>query len=400
MKWLCLIGIGEDGYEGLSSAARKILAQAQFVIGGARHLALAGPLDAQTMAWPSPLSDGISQILARRGTPTVVLASGDPFFYGIGGLISARIPAEEWMCLPAPSSFSLAAARLGWSLQECRPISLHGRDLNRIIPNLAPSARLLCLAWDETTAPRVAQLLCERGLSQSRLIVLERMGGPNEKIHETTAKDCNLGTIDPLNLIACEIRGGPEAHYVPIGNGLPDALFTHDGQITKQEVRAITLSALAPKRGEILWDIGAGSGSVGIEWMLLDPLNQAIAIEARQDCCNTIVANAGALGVPGLEVVFGKAPDALMNLAQPHAIFIGGGASQPGIIDQAFNALPQGGRLVVNAVTLETEMVVFTWFQRLGGTLKKITLAHADRVGGFHSFRPALPITQWAVTKP
>jgi precorrin-6Y C5,15-methyltransferase (decarboxylating) len=238
-------------------------------------------------------------------------------------------------------------------------------------------------------------------MGQSRIIVLERMGGPYEKIRATTAQDFALEQIDPLNLVACEIMAEPNATIIPLGSGLADELFEHDGQITKQEIRATTLAALRPRRGDVLWDIGAGSGSVGIEFMLLDPRNQTYAIEPRQDRAERIVRNANKLGVPGLKLVSGKAPEVLKNLPEkPDCIFIGGGASNPSVIDFAYINLRPGGRLVVNAVTIETEALVFNQWQTHGGTLKKIEISRVETIGGFHAFRPALPVTQWAVTKP
>ena len=292
-KWLSLIGIGEDGIEALSPAARTLLAQAQLIVGGARHLALAGPLAAKTMTWPSPLAKAIPDILAQRGAPVCVLASGDPFFYGVGSLLSAHIDPAEIHCVPAPSAFSLAAARLKWSLQECRLVSLHGREFERIIPALQPRAKILCLSWDETTPPRLAKLLCERGLGQSRIIVMEAMGGPRERLRASTAEAFSMGDIDPLNLVRDRNhRDRRNAQFLPVASGLADDWFETDGQLTKREVRAIALSSLAPRRGELLWDVGAGSGSIAIEWLLCDPANRAIAIEARADRASRIARNA------------------------------------------------------------------------------------------------------------
>lgn len=398
--WLSLIGIGEDGLDGLCPAARTLLAQARLVIGGARHLKLAGKLDAETMIWPSPLTDALPSILARRGEPVAILASGDPFFYGVGGWLGAHIPREEMRSLPAPSAFSLAAARLHWSLQDCQLVSLHGRDFERIIPALQPAAKILCLSWDETTPPRLAQLLRERGLGQSNMIVMEAMGGPRERLRASMAQAFDIADIDPLNLVALEISGEANARILPLGGGRADSWFENDGQLTKREVRAITLAALAPRRGELLWDIGAGSGSIAIEWLLLDPTNRAIAIEARADRAERIARNAKNLGAPRLEIVTRAAPAAFANLPQPQAIFIGGGASDETLLDTAFDALPSGGRLVVNAVTLETEANLIARFKAHGGDLSKIDIARADSLGNFHGWRPALPITQWAVTKP
>ena len=399
-RWLSLIGIGEDGRNGLSHAALMLLSQARLVVGGRRHLALAGPIEAETMVWPSPLADALPAIAARRGTPVCVLASGDPFFYGVGSVLAAVIPPAEMTCLPAPSSLSLAAARLGWPLQDCRIVSLHGRDLRLIIPHLQPRAKVLCLTWDETTAGRLASLLSERGLGHSRLHVLEALGGPGERLRCTTAQAFTLANIDALNVVALEIEADGDARCIPLAPGLPDDWFEHDGQITKSQIRAMTLAALRPFRGGHLWDIGAGSGSVAIEWALLDPANRATAIELSPERAARIARNAAALGVPGLAIVAGRAPEAVNGLAAPDVVFIGGGASERSVVEAAWAALPPGGRLVVNAVTLETQAALIEQHRGLGGDLTTIAIAHADPVGRFRGWRPAMPVTQWAVSKP
>jgi precorrin-6B C5,15-methyltransferase / cobalt-precorrin-6B C5,C15-methyltransferase len=398
-KWLSLIGIGEDGIEVLTPAARKLLAQAQLIVGGARHLALAAPLAAQTMIWPSPIAAAIPQILARRGFPVCVLASGDPFFYGIGGLLSTHVGPDEMQCVPAPSAFSLAAARLLWSLQDCCLVSLHGREFERIIPALQPGAKILSLSWDETTPPRLAKLLCERGLGLSRIVVMEAMGGPRERMRTSSAETFSMEGIDPLNLVAIEIAATAQSRILPVVSGLADSWFETDGQLTKREVRAVALSSLAPRRGELLWDAGAGSGSIAIEWLLCDPANRAIAIEARADRASRIARNALRLGVPHLEIITGTAPEVFANLPRPNAIFIGGGASNTHLLDKAFAVLPQGGRLVVNAVTIETEAELISRFKAQGGDLLRIDIARANPLGSYHGWRPALPVTQWSVTK-
>jgi precorrin-6Y C5,15-methyltransferase (decarboxylating) len=398
-KWLSLIGIGEDGIAALSPAARTLLAQAHLVVGGARHLALAGPLAAETITWPSPLADAIPKILARRGLPVCVLASGDPFFYGVGTLLGAHFGPQEMQCFPAPSAFSLAAARLNWSLQDCCLRSLHGREFERIIPALQPHAKILCLSWDETTPPRLAKLLCERGLGQSRIVVMEAMGGPRERTRAATAEAFRMEGIDPLNIVALEIAATAQSRVLPVANGLADSWFETDGQLTKWEVRAVTLSSLAPRRGELLWDVGAGSGSIAIEWLLSDPANHAIAIEAREDRASLIRRNAARLGVPHIEIIAGTAPEAFVNLPQPQAIFVGGGASDATLLDAANAALAPGGRLVVNAVTLETEAELARRCKAQGGELVRIEIARAEPLGSFHAWRPALPVMQWLVTK-
>jgi precorrin-6Y C5,15-methyltransferase (decarboxylating) len=398
-KWLSLIGFGEDGIAAVSPAARTLLAQAHLVVGGARHLALAGPLSAETMTWPSPLADVIPKILARRGSPVCVLASGDPFFYGVGTLLSAHVGPHEMQCFPAPSAFSLAAARLHWSLQDCCLMSLHGREFERIIPALQPHAKILCLSWDETTPPRLAKLLCQRGLGQSRIVVMEAMGGQRERVRASTAEAFAIDSIDPLNVVALEIAATAQSRILPVANGLADSWFETDGQLTKREVRAVTLSSLAPRHGELLWDVGAGSGSIAIEWLLSDPTNRAIAIEAREDRASLIRHNAENLGVPHIEIITGTAPEAFATLRRPQAIFVGGGASSATLLDASYAALPPGGRLVVNAVTLETEAELIHRCKAQGGELLRLEISRGSSLGSFHTWRPALPVTQWSVTK-
>jgi precorrin-6Y C5,15-methyltransferase (decarboxylating) len=398
-RWLALIGIGEDGLDALSPVARRLIADAEFIVGGARHLKLAGPPKCENLIWPSPISEAIAPILARRGGRVVVLASGDPFFYGVGSLIAARVPIGEIICLPAPSAFSLAASRLGWSLQDCVLLSLHGRSFERLLPHLQPRARILMLAWDETTAPRVATCLEARGMGSSRIIVLEALGGPRERVRSLRADAFDMPGLDPLNVVAIEVAADSGARIVPLSAGLPDDYFEHDGQITKREIRAATLAALAPRRGERLWDIGAGSGSIGIEWMLCDPANTAIAVEARADRAARIARNAAALGVPDLTIVAAPAPTAFAELPPPDAIFIGGGASDPDVLDRAWAVLRAGGRLVANAVTLETQALLYQRFKQQGGELVQMQIAHAAPVGTFFGWRPAMPVVQWRITK-
>ena len=399
-RWLAVVGVGEDGIDGLSPAARRLVTQAAFIVGGARHLALAGPLAAETLVWPSPTEDALGEIEARRGKPVCVLASGDPFLFGVGTTLMRRFAAEEMICVPAPSAFSLAAARLGWSQQDCAILSLHGRPLEAIIPHLQPAARILALSWDGTTPGKLAALFKSRGMARSILTVCEAMGGPRERIRTTVAEHFALNDVAALNTIALEVVAEPGARIVPRAAGLPDDGFEQDGQITKRDIRAITLSALAPRRGELLWDVGAGSGSVAIEWMLADPANRAIAIEAREDRAARIARNALAFGTPALSVVTGEAPGAFAGLPAPDAVFIGGGANAPGLVESAIRALPRGGRLVVNAVTLETQAESVNWRARWGGELVQVSVAHAEPVGRFSAWRAAMPIVQWRLTRP
>jgi len=398
--WLSILGIGEDGRAGLSSAALRTLDAAEFVVGGARHLRLVQPISARTLAWPTPLPDAYAMILERRGRPTCVLATGDPFHYGVGAEMARLVPAEEIVCYPQPSAFSLAAARLGWSLPDCECVSLHGRALQRIIPYLQPQARILALSWDGATAGRLAALLAARGFGGSMATVLEAMGGPRERIRRMRAADFDLTEIDPLNTVAIEVEAAREARIVSLAPGLDDAWFDNDGQLTKAEVRAVTLSALMPRAGQLLWDIGAGSGSVGIEWCLRHPRNSCIAIEQHPERAARIRGNATAFGVDALEVIVGRAPEALAVLPAPDAVFIGGGGLDPALFDAAWAALKPGGRMVVSAVTLETEVRLADLFARHGGVLRHIAISRAEPLGRLHGWRAALPVTQWAVTKP
>lgn len=397
--WLTIVGIGEDGRAGLSPVAAAALDGARLVYGGRRHLALAAPLTAETQVWPSPIADAYPGLLARRGTPTCILATGDPFHYGIGAEIARLVPAAEMRVFSQPSAFSLAGARLGWPLAETGCLTLHGRALPRLIPHLQPGARLLVLTWDETTPAAVAALLAERGLGASRLTVLEAMGGPRERRRSATAKDFDLAGIDPLNTLGIEVIGPATAQVVTLSPGLDDAWFDHDGQLTKSDIRAVTLAALRPRTGQTLWDIGAGAGSISIEWMLRHPSLRAIAVEGNPARAARIARNAARLGVPDLRVVEGTAPAALTGLPTPDTVFIGGGVTVPGVLDTAIAVLAPGGRLVANVVTLEGEAMLLTAFARRGGSLKRLAVAHADPVGHLHGWRGAMPVTQWAWVK-
>jgi precorrin-6Y C5,15-methyltransferase (decarboxylating) len=397
-RWLTIVGIGEDGRAGLSPAASAALDAAEIVYGGRRHLDLAAPPTAETRIWPSPITAAYPGILARRGRPTCILATGDPFHYGIGAEIARLVPADEIAAFPQPSAFSLACARLGWPLSEIGLVTLHGRALERIVPHLRPGARLLVLAWDGGTASALAGLLTARGFGASAVTVLEAMGGPRERIRRARADAFDLGDIAALNTLAIEVCG--EAEGLPLAPGLDDELFENDGQLTKAEIRALTLSALRPQPGQHLWDIGGGAGSVSIEWMLRAPSLRATAIEARPERAERIRRNALSLGVPDLTVVLGRAPAALDGLAPPDAVFVGGGVSEPGLIDLAAGALKPGGRFVANAVTLEGEAALLAAYAARGGSLRRVSVARASAVGGLQGWRTAMPVTQWAWTKP
>ncbi|ANM27136.1 precorrin-6Y C5,15-methyltransferase (decarboxylating) (plasmid) [Rhizobium sp. N941] len=328
-----------------------------------------------------------------------MLASGDPFLYGVGATLSRHVAAKEMRTIPAPSAFSLAASRLGWPLQDVAAISLHGRPIDLIRPHLHPGRRIIALTSDERGPGELAALLAADGFGQSQLTVLEALGGTRERRRHALAADFDLTDIDSLNVCALQIAAREGARILPFAVGLEDALFEHDGQITKREIRAMALSALAPRHGELLWDIGAGSGSISIEWMLANPSLTAIAIEQSPERAARVARNASAFGVPHLAVVEGEAPGALAGLPEPDAIFLGGGGSEPGVIDAAIAALKRGGRLVANAVTLEMEAVLLSEHAKRGGSLTRIEISRAGPVGTMSGWRPAMPVTQWRWTK-
>jgi len=397
--WLSIVGIGEDGLAGLGDSARKALSDASFVIGGKRHLALAADATAgERQSWPVPFSDALPLVLARRGQPVAVLASGDPFCFGVGNLLTETLERGEWQAFPALSSFTLAEARLGWALQDTDCLSLCGRAIETLAPALQPGRRLLVLSADATTPAEVAACLRNRGFGRSRLAVLEALGGPAERVRWTTAAAFDLAEVAPLNLVALELAGGTTV--IPRASGLDDALFEHDGQMTKREIRAVTLSSLAPRAGERLWEIGCGARSIAIEWLLTHPANRAIGIEENAERAARARRNALTLGVPRLEIVEGCAPAALADLPQPQAVFIGGGAHEAGVIETAWTALGQGGRLVANAVTLESERALLDAQARLGGTLLRLAVSRLDTVGSLNAFRPAMAVLQWLAVKP
>jgi precorrin-6Y C5,15-methyltransferase (decarboxylating) len=400
-RWLSIIGLGEDGVEGLPPAARTLLAGAAHVFGGQRHLGLAAPLlRGEAHPWRSPIAESWPELLALRGRPVAVLASGDPFLFGVGASLARLVPPEEFLALPAPSSLALACARLGWAMQEAATVSLCGRPLETLRPALQPGARVLVLAADATTPGAVAGFLCRHGFGPTRMHLLEALGGPRERQRSFHAEDGPPTPIDPLNLLALEVEAMPGALVLPLAGGLPDECFEHDGQITKREIRAVTLSSLAPRQGELLWDIGAGSGSVGIEWMLRHPANRAIGFEPRAERAARAARNAALLGVPALRIVEGGAPEALAGQPVPDAVFVGGGVSQPGLLGGAWAALRPGGRIVANAVTLEGESALAAALGRWGGTLTRLGVERLDRLGGLHGFRPAMAVTQWTAGKP
>lgn len=399
-QWLTIIGIGEDGLDGLGLAARQALGNAQVIFGGKRHLDLIGPRDAICIAWPVPFSGAFEQILHHRGQNTVVLASGDPMHYGMGASLSRKILADEMLVIPFPSSFSLAAARLGWPLQDCELISVHGRPLEVLQAHIQPGNRLLVLSNDGETASLAAQMLVARGFGGSVITVLEHLGGPREQRISRIASEWKAEKNADLNILCIECVAGTSAQILPLVAGLPDEAFENDGQLTKRDVRAVTLARLGPLPRQLLWDVGAGCGSIGIEWMRAHPTCRTLAIEADAGRQAMIERNRAALGVPGLQLIKGEAPAALSGLEAPDAIFIGGGVTDEGVLNACWSALRPGGRLVANAVTLQSEMLLFQWRQHHGGELVRLAVAQAGALGSFDVWRQALPVTMLCVEKP
>ena len=398
-KWLAVIGIGEDGLAGLSAAARALVDGARVLVGGERNLAMLPADGRERLTWTTPLDALIDDIVRRRGAPICVLATGNPMHFGVGVALARRIPAEEMTIIPAPSAFSLACARLAWPLAEVATLTLHGRPLGLLNCYLQPGARLLVLSENAATAAAVAGLLSARGYGGSRLTVLEHMGGPKERIRSAAADHWQANDVADLNTLAIECVADPAAPLLPRVPGLPDSAFHHDGQLTKREIRALTLAALAPVAGQLLWDVGAGCGSVAIEWMRSHPSCRAIALERDEARRRLIADNATALGVPRLEIVAGAAPEALRALPAPEAIFVGGGASHAGVLETCWAALKPGGRLVANAVTVEGEASLAAWRARCGGELTRIAVARAEPVGPYSGWRPLMPVTQLAMVK-
>lgn len=397
--WLSVIGIGEDGLEGLSARAVALLDQAEIVIGGARHLAMLPSDGRERLAWPSPMSELLDAIPAMRGRPVAVLASGDPMWLGVGATLARRIGPDQMTVVPAPSAFSLAAARLGWALDEAATLSLHGRPVEALALHVHPGARLLLLAKDGSTPGQVAQWLDERGFGDSRLTALAHLGGPREARFDGTAAGWSAAVPD-LNTLAVECVAGPGARWWPRLAGLPDEAYVHDGQLTKREARAMALARLAPHDGALLWDVGAGCGSVAIEWLRAAPRARALALEPSPERRALTAQNAAALGVPQLAVLDRRAPQGLDGLDVPDAVFIGGGLSRE-TARIAMERLKPGGRLVAHAVSLESEALLLDLHARHAGDLTRLALARAEPLGtARRGWRRAMPLTQWAWVKP
>ena len=390
---MTLIGLGEDGLGALTDASRKALAEAELIFGGPRHLSLCDA-GARGREWPLPFS--VEPVLEHRGSAVVVLASGDPFWHGVGGTLAQVLDPSEWRCFPAPSCMTLAAARLGWRLEEVTTMGLHAAPFEVLLPHLAEGARLICTLRDGAAPAALAEYLTEQGLGASRLTVMEALGGPREVLREADAATFDLGGIAAPVLVAIAVSGGAGLSHAP---GRPEGLFAHDSQITKSPMRALTLAALAPRARELLWDVGAGSGSVSVEWCLAAPAAQSIAIEPRESRCENIIENSRRFGLADrMRCVHGTAPDALADLPLPAAVFLGGGATED-VLQAIWDRITPGTRLVANAVALETQALLIRWHGMHGGQLLRIDLAQAAPLGTMQGWQPSRPQLQWSVTR-
>jgi len=399
VPWLSIIGVGDDGLDGISPIARSVLASAEIVFGGHRHLAMLGDEAREEVEWRSPFAETIDLLMQQRGRAVAVLASGDPMWFGAGSTLIKTIPASEMQIIPAPSAFSLAAARLGWPLDQVDCLTVHGRPIESLLPFIVPGANLLIYCHDSETPRKLASLLQVRGFGNSYITSLAHLGGANEAMLQAKAKDWTE-TVPSLTTLAIECVAGPDARILSRAPGLPDDAYQHDGQLTKREVRAATLAALVPLRNQLLWDVGAGCGSIGIEWCRAAKGARACAFEVKPARLGLIRANALALGVPDLNIVGETAPDTLANRQSPDAIFIGGGLTAERMVETCWAALKPGGRLVANAVTVEGEQILASAHKELGGELTRITISRAEPVGDFQGWRPMMPVTQFRTTKP
>jgi precorrin-6B C5,15-methyltransferase / cobalt-precorrin-6B C5,C15-methyltransferase len=399
-KWLTIIGMGEDGYEGLSARAKLALQTTDVIVGSERLLAFLPALKAERLEWPQPFSAVVEQMKPLRDRKTVILATGDPMNYGVARKLLEFIPFEEMNIIPNLSAFSLVAARIGWSLPDCDTLTLHGRDAANIESFIQPGAKLIILTADASTIPDVALRLVARGFGKSAVTVLENMGGEREAQTSFLAEAVPKNTFSDLNTLAVECIAGTSAKILARLAGLPDEAFIHDGQLTKREVRAATLAALAPTPDQLLWDIGAGCGSVAIEWMRSTRGCEAMAFEHHEERLKMIATNADQLGTPRLKVIAGEVPDTLQGKPHPDAVFIGGGVGIPGVFETAWEHLKSGGRMVVNVVTIEGEMHLYDLQEKHGGDLVRLEISHLVALGPYRALKPRMAVTQWRALKP
>ncbi|KAA0969544.1 precorrin-6y C5,15-methyltransferase (decarboxylating) subunit CbiE [Aureimonas fodinaquatilis] len=391
--WLAIIGLGEDGPDGLNDASRKALAGAEVIFGAPRHLALIGA-DARGQAWPEPFA--LEPLLALRGRPVAALVSGDPFWHGAGGSLAAHLQPHEWRAFPVASSFSLAAARLGWRLEDVCCLGLHAAPFERLVPHLADKQRLICLVRDGAAPAALAQWLVDHQFGNSTLHVLERLGGPDERMSRCTAAGFDVSNVSAPVCVAVELHGANGFLLTP---GRPDDEFAHDGQITRSAIRAVTLAALAPRAGQVLWDLGAGSGSISVEWCLAHQANRAHAVELKPERIVNIAANSRAFALEErLHIHSGSSPLMLTALPPADAVFVGGGLSEE-LLALLWANTSTGTRIVVNSVTLESDALLTQQAGRFGGGLCRFAMSSAEPLGNLRGWKAARPITQWIVVR-
>lgn len=400
--WIDVIGVGLEGVAALSAEARAALERAEVLVGAERHFALAAPLApaaAERLAWPSPFSAMLQTLEALKDRRVVVLVTGDPLWYSAGAKIARGLPGAARFH-PALAAFQRGAARLGWSLADVETLTIHGRPLAAAVPYFAPDARLLALPTDAGSPQALAARLVAEGYGGSRMTALSEMDGPGERRAAGAAREwASLPPegVSDFHLLAAECRLDPGRVPLP-RTGLPDDAFAHDGKLTKREVRAVTLAALAPRRGALLWDIGLGCGSVAIEWMRAARDARAIGLEPNAERRAMAAENAERLGAPRLDIRAGRAPEALADWPAPDAVFLGGGISETAA-EAALERLRPGGRLAANAVTLESAAVLTALQARHGGSLSQIAVSRAEPVGPWRGWRPLMPVTQWVVAR-
>ena len=399
-KWLTVVGMGEDGWEGLSNRARLAIKSTDVIVGANRLISLLPKTKAEIHEWPQPFSAVVEQIKPLAGRNTVILATGDPMNYGVVRKLMEFIPFDDMTIIPQVSAFSLAAARMGWSLPDCDCFTIHGRPAANVETFIQPNARLLVLTEDGTSVTEVCRRLIARGFEESKITVLENMGSADERMTSFVANANPNLDWSPLNVLSVHCIAGAQAKIFSRVAGLSDDAFVHDGQLTKRVVRAATLAALAPAPDQMLWDIGAGCGSVSIEWMRVARGCEAIAIEHNEDRLKMIATNADQLGTPRLKVIAGKAPDALVGLRAPDAVFIGGGVGNEGVFDAAWQNLKSGGRMVCNVVTIEGEMHLYDLQEKHGGELVRMDVSTLTHVGPYRALKPRMSVVQWRVMKP
>ncbi|MTI05576.1 precorrin-6y C5,15-methyltransferase (decarboxylating) subunit CbiE [Roseibium denhamense] len=386
----------EDGI--LASGGKEALERADIVYGGTRHLAHTGDVSAEKRGWPRPFTDVFEELKTLKPRQVAILATGDPMWFGVGASLTGQFARGEMRILPSPSAFQLAAAKMGWPLQDCDCVSVHGRPIGLLRSMLYPGAKILALTSNGGAPRDIATLLASEGFGRSQVTALEHLGGPEERLIQSSATDWCDTTAD-LNTVALDVIPDTGTRFRSRCPGLPDDAFHHDGKMTKQDIRAVTLAELKPYPGAVLWDIGAGCGSVAIEWLRAADRTSAIGLEPHPDRRAMAAENAQALGVPHLVLNDGTAPEGLQGLPQPDAIFIGGGLTTPGVLEKCHEILQPGGRLVANAVTLESEAILLQAFQEFGGGLKKISVHRARAVGNLTGWQPLMPVTQWSLTK-